>query len=210
MLVHTYVIAVNSGAAPNYDAPMVALAVCKPRIRRKANISELVLAFAGQKINPYEPHTVVWAGLVKEKMTFAAYWNDARFQTKKADRSPTADNFYRPTEGGGLMWMENPVHGPEAAQRDLNGHLVLAFKPAWRFGANGPPLPASFGLRMTHGRRGERLTDLTDAEWRRLEAWLNNQTTIKTTRTRASAGRCQPVKRTRTPTLTQPTRSGRC
>lgn len=43
MRVHTYVIAVDSGGAPNYDAPAVTLAVCKPRIRKKARIGDLVL-----------------------------------------------------------------------------------------------------------------------------------------------------------------------
>lgn len=62
MRVHTYVIVVDSGAAPIYDTPCTTLAVCKPRIRRKANVGELVLAFAD-------------------------YWNDARFQTKKPDRA---------------------------------------------------------------------------------------------------------------------------
>jgi hypothetical protein len=33
----------------------------------KASIGELVLAFAGKAVNPHEPHTVVWAGVVSEK-----------------------------------------------------------------------------------------------------------------------------------------------
>ena len=178
MRVHTYVIAVDSGAAPNYDKPFTTLAVCKPRIRKKANVGELVLAFAGAKVNPYEPHTVVWAGVVAEKFTFAEYWNDRRFQVKKPDRASTPDNFYRPTKDGGLLWVDNPVHFPEQAAHDTNGQYVLAFSPSWRYGANGPPLPTEFGLRMTHGRRGERVVDLSDAEWRRLETWLDQQTAL--------------------------------
>jgi len=192
--VHTYVIVVDSGAAPNYGKPCTTLAVCKPRIRKKANVGELVLAFAGAKVNPHEPHTVVWAGVVTEKLTFAEYWNDPRFATKKPDRSPTPDNFYRPTKDGGLLWVENPVHFPEQAAHDINGQYVLAFKPAWRFGANGPSLPASFGLRMTHGRRGERVMDLTDAEWRRLETWFNQQANATTPQSKSSS-KCQPTRR---------------
>lgn len=192
MRVHTYVIVVDSGAAPNYDKPCTTLAVCKPRIRRKANVGELVLAFAGAKVNPHEPHTVVWAGVVAEKLSFAEYWNDPRFATKKPDRSPTPDNFYRPTSEGNLWWVENPVHFPEQAAHDINGLYVLAFKPSWRFGANGAPLPASFGLRMTHGRRGERVMDLTDAEWRRLETWFNQQAHATTPQS-ASRARRRPA-----------------
>ena len=92
-------------------------------------------------------------------------------------------------------------------QHDTNGLYVLAFKPSWRFGANGPPLPTEFGLRMTHGRRGERLTDLTDTEWRRLEAWLDQQT--KSTRVEAKRkSTCKPSTRRVTPS--PPPRGGRC
>jgi hypothetical protein len=192
MRVHTYAIVVDSGAAPNYDPPGTTLAVCKPRIRRRANVGELVLAFAGARVNADEPHTVVWAGIVRETLTFADYWNDRRFQAKKPACWKSAesckqqndchrtgqcahpDNFYRPVDGG-LLWVVNPVHGPEAAQHDTSGVRVLTFDPSWRFGAHGPRLPESFGLRMTHGRRGERRHDLPDAEWHRLEAWLNDQ-----------------------------------
>jgi Nucleotide modification associated domain 2 len=65
--VHTYVIATDAGSAPNYDRPFATLAVCKPRIRRKAEIGELVLAFAGKDVNPTEPHSVVWAGVVSRR-----------------------------------------------------------------------------------------------------------------------------------------------
>jgi hypothetical protein len=188
--VHTYVIVVDSGAAPNYDPPCTTLAVCKPRIRRKANVGELVLGFAGKRVNGYEAHTVVWAGLVAEKLIFADYWNDKRFATKKPDRSPTPDNFYRPIDGG-LLQVPNDVHGPEHFVRDTSGIYVLSFRPSWRFGAHGPQLPAAFGLRMTHGRRGERVMDLTDAEWHKLEAWFNDQATIDAPPP-SSSRRCRP------------------
>ena len=201
MRIHTYVIAVDAGSAPNYDAPCTTLAVCKPRIRRKANPGELVLAFAGQPVNPHEPHTVVWAGVVAEKLTFADYWNDARFQSKKPLRTTTPDNFYKPTRDGGLVQVENPIHGPEAIPRDTGGEFVLTFEPSWHYGAHGPTLPAHFGLRMTHGRRGERVHDLSDAAWRDLERWLNDQ---QPTTTPAKPGnrRCQPTPRPR-PTTRQ-------
>ena len=196
MRIHTYVIATDAGSAPNYDPPFTTLAVCKPRIRRKANVGELVLAFAGKSVNPYEPHSVVWAGVVAEKFTFADYWNDKRFQAKKPDRCTRPDNFYRPTTDGGLLWVENPVHGPEATQHDTDGLYVLAFNPSWRFGANGPPLPTEFGLRMTHGRRGERVMDLSDAERRRLETWLEQQTALTTPAPRSNRA-CPPSQRNR-------------
>lgn len=192
MRVHTYVIATDAGSAPNYDAPCTTLAVCKPRIRRKTNPGELVLAFAGHSVNPYEPHSVVWAGIVAERLTFADYWNDARFQSKKPLRTATPDNFYKPARDGGLVQVENPIHGPEATDRDTGGQYVLTFDRSWRFGAHGPILSERFGLRMVHGRRGERLHDLSDASWRDLEHWLDSRQTT-TTPAKHSTRRCQPT-----------------
>ena len=174
MRVHTYVIATDAGSAPNYDPPFVTLAVCKPRIRRKAAVGDLVLAFAGKDVNPFEPHTVVWAGIVVEKLTFAKYWTDERFVAKKPGRNARPDNFYRPV-GDNLAWVPNTTHGPEATEHDINGLYVLAFDPAWRFGAHGPLMPEEFGLRMNGGRRGERLVELSDGTWDRFEAWLDDQ-----------------------------------
>ena len=134
MRVHTYVIVVDSGAAPNYDKPCTTLAVCKPRIRKKAHVGELVLAFAGAKVNPYEPHTVVWAGVVAETMPFADYWNDRRFAGKKPDRAPTPDNFYRPTKDGGLLWIENPVHSARAGRNTTS--TASTCSPSIRPGAS--------------------------------------------------------------------------
>lgn len=172
MRVHTYVIATDAGSAPNYDRPFVTLAVCKPRIRKKAEIGDLVLAFAGRRVNSKEPHCVVWAGVVSEKMSFADYWNDRRFAGKKPDKSGHPDNFYRPV-GGRLLWVQNDVHRPEAIKRDTDGKFVLGFLPSWRFGAHGPLLPIKFGLRMVGGRRGERVSELSEPEWKRLKMWLD-------------------------------------
>ena len=193
MRVHTYVIAVDAGSAPNYDRPFVTLAVCKPRIRRKAEIGEVVLAFAGKDVNPAEPHTVVWAGIVSEKMSFAEYWNDRRFAAKKPDKSDHPDNFYRPTDGG-LLWVANDVHGPDATNHDTGGQFVLGFSPSWRFGAHGPLMPIEFDLRMVGGRRGERVADLTEPEWNRLRAWLDQNSAAVSSITQVSK-RCRPIKK---------------
>jgi hypothetical protein len=191
--VHTYVIATDAGSAPNYDRPFATLAVCKPRTRRKAEIGELVLAFAGKDVNPTEPHSVVRAGVVSEKMSFAEYWNDRRFAGKKPDKSEHPDNFYRPVAGG-LLWVQNEVHGPEATNHDTRGKFVLGFFPSWRFGAHGPLMPSDFDLRMVGGRRGERVAELTEPEWKRLKQWLD-ENSAELTSLPQSSKRCSPSKK---------------
>ncbi len=85
--------------------------------------------------------------------SFADYWRDRRFAGKKPNRSAHPDNFYRPADGG-LLWVENDIHGPEATNHDTGGQFALGFSPSWRFGANGPLMPTEFRLRMVNGRRG--------------------------------------------------------
>ena len=192
MKVRAYVIDTDAGSAPNYDAPCTTLAVCKPRIRKVASVGDFVIAFAGQGVNPYEPHTVVWAGIVSEKLTFSEYWNDARFAGKKPDRCARPDNFYQPMDGG-LLQVGNRVHGPEHFNRDTGGIYVLMFDPSWRFGANGPPLPEEFDLRVAmNARRAGRVISIGDAEWRRLELWLDRQATLTTPATRTNRS-CTPA-----------------
>jgi hypothetical protein len=193
--VHTYVIRWDAGSAPNYDPPFITLAVCKPRIRKKAEVGDLVLAFAGKPVNPLEPHTVVWAGIVAEKMSFSDYWDDRRFAGKKPDRSDHSDNFYRPVNGG-LLWVENEVHGPEETNKDTGGLFVLGFSPSWRFGANGPAMPTEFGLRIVNGRRGERVSELSGPESKRLKSWLDGHFHVADSQ-RKPAARCSPRKKLR-------------
>ena len=152
-----------------------------------------MFAFAGKKVNPTEPHSVVWAGIVTEKMTFAKYWGDRRFAGKKPDRSEHPDNFYRPVDGG-LLWVQNDVHGPEDTNHDTNGKFVLGFSPSWRFGAHGPLMPSEFGLRMVNGRRGERVSELSESEWKRLKAWLDENSADNASFAK-SARRCSPSKK---------------
>lgn len=198
MRVFTYVIAYDEGAAPNYDSPMTTLAICKPRIRRKAEPGDLVIAFSSARLSP-EPHGIRWAGVVTEKLSFAEYWNDPRFAGKKPGRTSNPDNIYRPYDGG-LLWVENAVHGPEAAATDLSGEYVLCLAPSWQFGDAAPLLPAEFGLRMVGGRRGHRVREISESAWQRLLAWLDKQggnPTAGTRRTRSRGTACGPAARSK-------------
>ncbi|MBK7522568.1 MAG: hypothetical protein IPI75_21075 [Gammaproteobacteria bacterium] len=126
-------------------------------------------------------------------MSFADYWNDRRFAAKKPDKSDHPDNFYRPVDGG-LLWVQNDVHGPDATNHDTGGQFVLGFSPSWRFGAHGPLMPIEFDLRMVGGRRGERVADLTESEWKRLRAWLDKNSADVSTIPQGSK-RCRPIKK---------------
>ncbi len=191
MRAYAYVIATDGGVAPNFEAPMPTLAICKPKIRLNATPGDFVIAFTGKRISP-EPHGVCWAGVVSDKQTFAEYWNDPEFASKRSDASTAPDNIYKPS-GGNLIQVPNSSHGRDNMARDIDGRFVLSFEPAWYFGVVAPILPASFGLRMTGGRRGHRTIELSDNKWQKLETWLNKQANSieVTTSTRQSSASCR-------------------
>lgn len=172
MRVFTYVIVNDDGSAPNYDPPFVTLAVCKPQIRRGAEVGDIVLAFTGKQLGP-EPHAVRWAGIVAEKLTFAAYWRDGRFQPKKPRQSSTPDNIYKPSRGG-LVQAPNSTHDADNVQRDVSGEYVLVFDPAWFFGDAISFLPANLGIRMD-SRRGHRIFELAPPRTTQLIQWLERE-----------------------------------
>jgi Nucleotide modification associated domain 2 len=175
MRVWTYVITYDEGGAPNFDPPATTLTVCKPRIRRAAEIGDLALAFNGARLNPAEPHSVRWAGVVSEVIAMKDYWNDTRFQGKKQGRArDLPDNIYRPTKNGELEQVVNDTHKPDAKARDVSGVNALVFKPSWHFGTTVAVLPARFKLRMTGGRRGHHRVEIDGPTWRELKQWLDD------------------------------------
>jgi Nucleotide modification associated domain 2 len=196
MDLYCYVIATDAGSAPNYDLPFTTLAICKPRIRASAQLGDAVLTFTGSD-ESREPHAVRWAGVIKEKLSFADYWNDQRFAKKKPGKCEHPDNLYQPHPGGeGFVQIPNKVHGPEATRKDTGGQFVLVFDPVWRFVGGSPVLPADFGFRMlTNARRGHHKHTLDSAAWRRLRGWLNDQKRkLGIPAHVESKGRCDPAR----------------
>ena len=171
MKIHAYVVVHDGGSAPNHEAPATTLAICKPRIRRSANVGDVVIGFSGSRLGP-EPHSVRWAGIVSEKLSFAEYWNDLRFARKKPGRSATPDNIYKPF-GRSVRLVPNQIHAEGNVATDLAGEFVLVFDEAWRFGAAAPILPERFELRLVGSRRGHRVVEVRGDDWRELRRWLD-------------------------------------
>jgi hypothetical protein len=175
MKVYSYVIVVDDGGAPNFEGPFTTLAICKPKIRLKAEPGDLVLAFTGRSLCS-EPDAVRWAGVVAERLAFEDYWNDARFANKKPGAAKTKpDNIYYP-QGLKMLQIENEKHGPKNARTDLSGRYVLVFGPYWKlnYRSREAILPGKFGLRIVGQRQGHRVTTISPERWRELKKWLNN------------------------------------
>jgi Nucleotide modification associated domain 2 len=85
MKVWRYVITVDDGGAPNFEPPETTLTVCKPGIRKGAERGEFVLAFNGKPLNPREPHSVRWAGVVSDIIPLKDYWNDWTTRIRRSE-----------------------------------------------------------------------------------------------------------------------------
>jgi hypothetical protein len=175
MKVWRYVIVVDCGSAPNFGPPLTTLAICKPRIRKGAQPGDLVLGFAGKPIAS-DPHKVVWAGFVSEKLTFAQYWRDPRFRRKKPQATPHPDNIYR-TGAVGLIQVPNSVHDAGSIATDERGRFVLVLNPAWHLDLRISSLPEQFSnLRLSpNNRRGHRVSDVPPHVAAELLAWLQSR-----------------------------------
>ena len=197
MNVWTYVIKVNSGGAPNFEGPFTTLTICKPRICRAAQRGDLVLAFNGKPLNPTEPHSVRWAGIVSEVISLKDYWIDPRFQGKKPGRPrgphESPDNIYKPNSTGGLDQVENETHQPSHMERDVSGVNALVFSPSWYFGPAVVVLPEQFNLRMIGGRIGQRRFIIDDDTQKKLIEWLDQRDPTIPSEDRATEGKIRCV-----------------
>jgi Nucleotide modification associated domain 2 len=168
--------------------------------RKFANKRELVIAFAGKPLG-HKPDTVMWAGIVREKLLLADYWRDPRFERKKPRWSRTPDNIYKPTARG-LRQVRNPVHNLDHDPRDQRGEYALVFDPAWRLEPTVSSLPDQFA-RLRLGplhRRRYRTTEIDKHTAAELLAWLSSHKArrskrIETNRPHAKPATCGSRKR---------------
>ncbi|MGQ0560199.1 MAG: hypothetical protein ACT4OE_11590 [Sphingosinicella sp.] len=175
------------GSAPNFEPPTATLAICKPRLRRSAIEGDAIISFNGAHLSS-EPHSIRWAGVVSEVLTFEQYWDDGRFEAKKPSHSSVPDNIYQPVDGI-LKQVANSIHGPDNIITDLDGRNVLIFDRAWYFGELEPGLPEHFGLWMVGNRRTEPCHLMTDSEWDEIRRWLDRQDQMQPSQ---FGGSCKP------------------
>ena len=159
--VFSYVVASDSGFAPNPFHAWCTLACSRPRIRIAAKPGDLVFGLSRGCAR------VVYLMRVTERLTFEEYWADPRFEAKRPDwdaprkRKRQGDNIYRPDGAGGFVQLrsnhwdhEREQEGLEHKLRDTGTDAVLVSRDFVYFGAQGPPLPETLKfLKVTRGHR---------------------------------------------------------
>lgn len=139
--IYRYVVSHDGGTAPNPFYGWCTLAICKPRIRKSANVGDWIVGFRACNLGNVRTGFghVLYAMKVEETLTFSEYWQDKRFSSRRPSRTNSGpDNIYRPVLSPvgveALEWVENDVHGPDACTRDLSGQRVLVARRFWYFG----------------------------------------------------------------------------
>ena len=83
MDVFSYVIEHDLGFAPNPFHGVCTLACCKPEIRKKAQVGDLILGMGAVKPK-LSGHLCYWMW-VDEVLSFDEYWADPRFRRKRPE-----------------------------------------------------------------------------------------------------------------------------
>ncbi len=146
----TYVLAFDSGFAPNPFGGYCTLATCKPKIRKRAQIGDWIVGTGSNAKSVRRGKFLVYVMRVEEVLTFSQYWYDPRFVDKKPNLRGSylmacGDNIYQPHPSGSGWLQSESYH----SQRDREKHIrhdtkvnrVLLSREFVYFGAQGPKIP---------------------------------------------------------------------
>lgn len=182
-ILYSYIVAYDSGFAPNPFGRFCTLATCKPEIRKRASIGDWVIGTGSNRKGVRRGGFLVYAMRVGRTLTFSEYWNDPCFEEKKPNlnasyRMACGDNVYCPLEGGGWHQL-NSYHSKEDGspiqkhiKRDTSVDRVLVSDDFVYFGAEGPAVPdilKNAGLVLS-GRGQKKIKD--PAIITKFESWL--------------------------------------
>ncbi len=167
MNLYSYVLAVDDGAAPNPFGGVCTLTICKPMIRRTAQVGDWIVGL-GSRNGPggrdLSSH-VIYAMKVSRKLPYADYWREchARLPMKIPVWSSTArlerrvgDCIYEPLSDG-RFWQHAGVHKAGNYDGDVGGlNALLADEKFFYFGENPVELPADL-LGIRHPTQGHKV-----------------------------------------------------
>ncbi len=151
---YSYTIPHDDGAAPNPFRGLCTLAICKPEIRRKAEVGDWVVGLGS--VNAPSGNLggkMVYAMRVDQILTLRDY--DRLAPTHWPDRIPDLNSPIIPNRLGDCIYdysngvpVQRPgVHGPANMKTDLRGLNVLLSRHFFYLGKNAIALPAAlFGI----------------------------------------------------------------
>ena len=173
------------GFAPNPFHGTLSLATCKSQLRMNKNVKvgDWVVGLGSRSMNNL--HHVIFAMRVEEIITFDQYWEDPRFECKRAVINGSlvqmyGDNVYHTDKNTGRVVQEYCAHSKTGGRtngkhwrRDVNGKNVLLSKTFYYFGDCCPEIPVDL-VYIDNDSRAIKYKDLAgeDAKIRAFTDWL--------------------------------------
>lgn len=150
MRLFSYIIAHDTGFAPNPFFGYCTLANCKPIIRKTAQVGDWIAGLSNQASG----NRLIYAMKVKEILSFKEYFRDSRFTIKKPVFSQGSvlykcgDNIYAPNACGHFHQLQS-MHSKDRSKtedsgskkRDLSGQKVLLSDEFIYLGKSSVKLP---------------------------------------------------------------------
>ncbi len=87
---YSYVLATDSGFAPNPFYGVLTLATCKPIVRKVAQMGDYLIGIAPSRYG----HGLSYMAKISKGMTFDEYWRDERFRCKRPEMSQKNERFF--------------------------------------------------------------------------------------------------------------------
>jgi hypothetical protein len=166
MTIHSYVVEHDVGFAPNPFYGVCTLAACKPRIRERAKLGDIVLGFGSAK-HGYAGLLVYWMR-INAITDFDQYWFSEEFSEKRPTMNGSfmkvyGDNIYHRDDKTGEFFQEYSFHSTENGEVDIRNRnrdtgrtsRVLLAKDFLYLGRNAVKLPDEL-VRLEKRGRGEK------------------------------------------------------
>lgn len=177
--IYSYVLRYDDGVAPNPYGGICTLAICKPVIRKKAQIGDWVIGTGSLKLGLGD--TLVYAMKITKILSFEEY--DALCKTKLHIKIPQIDSDNAIAHKGDCIYdfssrdtvspkQRAGAHKPCERDRDLSGLNVLLSNHFYYFGDSAIFLPTLF-LNFQKKGRGHRI--ISDQHLvNEFEKWISN------------------------------------
>src|SRR5712692_4293227 len=130
--IYYYIHSVDTGRAPSVDGGLLTLAICKPEIRRKAEVGDWIIGFAPKALG----WKLSYLAKVTAKLKGSQYYGSQEYKER-------SDNIYEISPVGGFSLRDNHVHDDGNIASDVGtsedgwkNAWVLVSKKSWYFGAN--------------------------------------------------------------------------
>jgi hypothetical protein len=164
-----YIVRVDAGFAPNPFGPYCTLACCKPVVRRKAHLGDIIVGTgsAGYGLTGH----LVFAMRVQETIPYQQYWRRSEFAykipSKQTRESARGDNIWHKNSSGEWQVAPGALHDSKHKERDTSGECVLISTDFFYFGRDAIPIDQQFSgiLAKTQGHRNTTEAETIERFW---------------------------------------------